>query len=106
MYCKGIVMYKGIEKREGGTFKNDKGQNVDYNSAYVVKFDEIVENKIDERKLKFPTSNKVLYEKFAKIRPYTQVEIVCDVVLMQNACRLVPIDVNEQIEDAEDEEEN
>lgn len=104
MYCKGVVMYKGIEKREGGTFKNDRGLDVNYDSSYVVKFDEIIENKINERKLKFPTSNKILYDKFASIRPYTQVEVVCNVVLMQNACRLVPIDVNEQIEDTEDED--
>lgn len=102
MYCKGNVMYKGIEKRDGGSFTNDKGQPVDYNSAYVVKFDEIVEGKINERKLKFPTSNKVLFDKFQNFDPYTQVEIVCDVVLMQNACRLVPIDVKEVETEEED----
>lgn len=94
MYCKGNVMFKGIEKRDGGTFKNAQGQDVDYNSAYVVKFDEIVDGKINERKLKFPTSNKVLFDKFNNFEPYTQVSLVCNVVLMQNACRLVPIDVN------------
>jgi len=105
MDCKGIVMYKGIEKRDGGVFKNDKGQDVNYDSSYVVKFDEIVENKINERKLKFPVSNKVLYNKFESLRPYTQVEIICDVVLMQNACRLVPIDVNKYVPDDSDDEE-
>ena len=102
MYCKGVVMYKGIEKRDGGTFKNDKGQDVDYNSAYVVKFDEIIDNKINERKLKFPTSNKVLYDKFVNFKPYSQVVITCDVVLMQNACRLVPIDVEDYEEVVEE----
>ena len=105
MYCNGIVIYKGIEKREGGTFKNDKGQNVDYNSAYVVKFDEVIEGKINERKLKFPTSNKVLYDKFAKYEPYTKVVITCDVSLMQSACKLTPIDVND-VSNEEDSEEN
>lgn len=104
MYCKGNVMFKGIEKRDGGKFKNDKGEEVDYNSAYVVKFDEIVDGKINERKLKFPTSNKVLFNKFSDFKPYTEVQIVCDVVLMQNACRLVPIDVAGLDELAEDED--
>ena len=103
MRCKGIIMYKGIEKRAGGTFVNN-GQNINYDEAYVIKFDEIVEGKINEHKLKFPISNKTLYDKFASIRPYTQVEITCDVVLMTNACRLVPIDVAD-IEDTEEEEE-
>ena len=102
MYCKGIVMYKGIEKREGGTFKNSQGQDINYDSAYVLKFDEIVNNKMDERKLKFPTSNKVLYDKFSQLRPYTEIEITCDVVLMNNACRLVPIDMNADIEETEE----
>lgn len=104
MYCKGIVMFKGIEKRNGGTFKNAQGQDIDYDSAYVLKFDEIVEGKINERKLKFPSSNKVLYDKFEKFDPYTQVQITCDVVLMQNACRLVPIDVVEIGDASEDED--
>ena len=103
MYCKGIVMYKGIEKREGGTFKNSQGQDINYDSAYVLKFDEIVNNKMDERKLKFPTSNKILYDKFSQLRPYTQIEITCDVVLMNNACRLVPIDMNSEFEEETEE---
>ena len=94
MRCSGVVMYKGIEKRAGGTFVSN-GQNVEYNEAYVVKFDEVIEGKINERKLKFPVSNKVLYDKFSQFDPYTQVFITCDVILMQNACRLVPIDVGE-----------
>lgn len=102
MRCKGIVMYKGIEKRDGGTFKNDKGQDINYDSSYVVKFDEIVENKINERKLKFPSSNKVLFEKFSGLRPYTEVLIDCDVVLSANTCKLVPIDVTEDIETIEE----
>ncbi len=106
MRCTGVVMYKGIEERAGGTFKNEKGQDVKYDTAYVVKFDEIIDNKINERKLKFPSSNKVLYDKFNEFRPYSQVKILCDVVLMQNACRLVPIDVKEAEEAEETEEED
>lgn len=103
MYCKGIIMFKGIEKRDGGTFKNAQGQDVNYDSSYVVKFDEIIENKINERKLKFPVSNKVLYDKFSKLEPYTQVEVICDVVLSQNACKLVPIDMNIDFEEETEE---
>lgn len=104
MRCQGIVMFKGIEKRNGGTFKNDKGQDVNYDSSYVVKFDEITDSKIDERKLKFPESNKALYEKFKSFRPYTEVLINCDVVLSTNSCKLVPIDVTTEFQTVEDEE--
>ena len=104
MRCKGVVMFKGIEERAGGTFKNDKGDNIEYNKAYVIKFDEIINNKINERKLKFPYSNKSLADKFSVIRPYTQVEIECDVTLTNNASKLTPIDVKELNEDGEIEE--
>lgn len=102
MYCKGIVMYKGVEKREGGTFSNN-GQNINYDACYVIKFDEINEGKINERKLKFPLNNKLLFDKFSKFKPYTNVLITCDVVFGQSACRLVPIDVQEYDSDEENE---
>lgn len=97
MKCEGNVIYKGIEKREGGTFKNAQGQEIDYNASYVIKFDEIVGNNINERKLKFPASNKALYDKFNDFEPYTKVRITCDVVISNNACKLVPIDVDTEI---------
>ena len=93
MKCTGEVIYKGIEKRDGGVFKNDKGQDINYDSSYVIKFDEIKDGTVNERKLKFPASNKSLYEKFSDIAPYTKVTIVCDVVISNTICRLVPFDV-------------
>lgn len=94
MKCDGIVVFKAIDKRDGGKFKNAQGQEIDYDSSYVIKFDEVNGTKIDERKLKFPVSNKVLYEKFKNIEPYTKVKIFCDVVISNNACKLVPTDVD------------
>lgn len=102
MYCKGILIYKGIEKRDKGVFTNDKGKDIEYDSAYVVKFDEDNNGKINERKVKFPASNKVLFDKFSQYKPYTRVMIIFDVVLGTSACKLVPIDVTGEIE--EDEE--
>lgn len=93
MRSSGVVMYKGIEERAGGSFKNDKGQTVDYDKCYVLKFDEIIDGKINERKLKFPFADKNLYDKFIVFEPYTMVDLFCDVVFMQNACKLVPINV-------------
>lgn len=99
MVCSGNVIFKAIDKRQGGTFKNAQGQEIDYDASYVIKFDELSGNSINERKLKFPASNKSLYEKFEKFEPYTKVHITCDVVISNNACKLVPIDVNTDIED-------
>ena len=33
MKASGVFMYKGITQRDGGTFKNDKGEDVSYNSC-------------------------------------------------------------------------
>lgn len=93
MKCNGQVIYKGIEKREGGVFKNDRGQEVNYDASYVVKFDENVDGKIDERKVKFPATNTTLYEKIKTIEPYTKVNMICNVVIGQSACRLVLEDI-------------
>ena len=98
MKCDGVVIFKAIDKRQGGTFKNAQGQEIDYDASYVIKFDELSGNGINERKLKFPASNKSLYEKFENFEPYTKVHITCDVVISNNACKLVPIDVDTDIE--------
>lgn len=97
MICKGVVIFKGIEKREGGTFKGQNGQEIKYDAQNVVKFDENTNGKYDERKLKFPTSNTYLANKFAGIKPYTEVFMECDVLLSNNSCKLVPINVETDI---------
>ena len=44
MKASGVFMYKGITQRDGGTFKNDKGEDVSYNSCMVLTCDEIQED--------------------------------------------------------------
>ena len=99
MFCKGILIFKSIDKREGGTFKNDKGQDINYDSSYIIKVDEVKGKDVNERKFKFPQTNKVLFESFSEIEPYTKVDITFDVVININACKLVPVDVTTEIED-------
>lgn len=100
MKSNGIVIFKGIQERAGGKFKNDRGQEVDYDASYVVKFDELgVNGDVNERKLKFPKSNKSLYEDFAAIDIYTKVALTCDVVFGQSMCKLVPIKVSLDLEE-------
>ncbi len=102
MICKGVVVYKGIEKRDGGVFKGADGREIKYDSSYVVKFDENNNGVINERKVKFPASNTYLYNKFAGIKAYTEVILECDVVLSNNNCKLVPINVDTDIPETED----
>ena len=99
MLCKGTLIFKSINKREGGTFKNDKGQDINYDSSYIIKVDEVKGKDVNERKFKFPQTNKVLYDKFVDIEPYTKVDITFDVIISTNTCKLVPVDVTTDIED-------
>lgn len=99
MLCKGTLIFKSIEKKEGGTFKNDKGQDINYDSSYIIKVDEVKGREVNERKFKFPQTNKVLYDKFIEIETYTKVDITFDIVISTNTCKLVPVDVTTDIED-------
>ena len=101
MICKGVVVYKGIEKRDGGVFKGSDGREIKYDSSYVVKFDE----NESERKVKFPASNTYLYNKFASVKAYTEILLECEVVLSNNACKLVPINLETDIPEEYQEEE-
>lgn len=91
MECKGVVIFKGIEKKSGGNFTNEKGQTITFDGSYVVKFDETINGKIDERKLKFPRSNVYLYREFKKLKPYTPIYLYCDVEFGFNTIKLIPI---------------
>ena len=99
MNCKGIVVFKGVEKRDGGAFKDPQGREIRYDASYIIKFDENKNGKIDERKLKFPSSNTYLYNKFAGLKPYTEVLLECEVVFSTNSCKLVPVNVETEIEE-------
>lgn len=99
MLCKGTLIFKSIDKKEGGTFKNDKGQDVNYDSSYIIKVDEVKGKDVNERKFKFPQTNKVLFESFSEIEPYTKVDITFDVEINTKTCKLVPVDVTTEIED-------
>lgn len=98
MICKGVVVFKGIGKREAGTFTDNTGRDIKYDASYQVSFDEkSTSGEINQRKLKFPASNTYLYNKFASIEPYTQIYMECDVVFSQNSVKLVPMNVDTQI---------
>ena len=102
MICEGNFVYKGIEKRDGGEFENDKGQLIKFDSCYQVTVDEIQDGKAEERKFKFPIKYSSLYEQFKSLKLYQSVIISFDVELYKTNVKLVPTDVVcEQEEDDE-----
>lgn len=94
MKCEGNVVFKSIQKREGGSFKNPKGELVDYEPAYIVKFDENIDGIISERKAKFPDTNVALYSKFITLEPYAKINLIGNVVFQNSGCKIEILDFN------------
>lgn len=89
------VIYKGLSKRDGGQFTNEKGQQVTYDDSYILKFDEEVNGEVFERKLKFPFTNKELANKLRKLEIYSKIKLICDVQLYTSSAKIVPVDMGE-----------
>lgn len=94
MKCEGNVVFKSIEKREGGNFKGSSGEMLSYPAAYVVKFDENIDGNISERKAKFPDTNVALYTKFKTLDPYTKINLIGNVLFQNSGCKLEIVDFN------------
>lgn len=92
MKAKGLFMYKGIQKREKGSFTNQEtGEVIEYGSCYILVVDEIEENgKITERRFKVAEDNGFLINEFSTLESYTKVEIEFDVTLYSSNAKVVP----------------
>ncbi len=92
MKCNGIFVFKSVSKREGGTFKNDKGQEISYDDSYILKVDELTDD-IRERRFKFPCTNKKFYDELCKLESYTKICIDFEVVIYDNSAKLLPVGI-------------
>lgn len=70
MKCQGKFKFKGIQKKDGGSFTNPQGQVINFQPKYAVKVDEVGQEGIFERIFKVPLesplipqlANKQVYE--------------------------------------------
>lgn len=90
MICEGNFIFRGIEKKDAGTFTDVSGKEIRFDSSYHLKLDEIVDGKAVERKFKFPISNTKLASDFANLQVYTPVKISFDVNIYSTRVNLVP----------------
>lgn len=93
MRAKGEFVFKGLEKKAGGEFVNDKGANVKFGERYILKVDEVVGNEINERKLKVDVNNTSLVNSLNALKPYDKIVLECDVLLYQNSAKVVPVSI-------------
>ncbi|MCI8393308.1 MAG: hypothetical protein HFJ23_05970 [Clostridia bacterium] len=91
MRAKGEFVFKGLEKKDGGEFLNAQGQNIKYDERYILKVDEVVDNDVNERKLKVDVNNTSLVDALKKLKIYDKIVLDCDVLLYQNSAKVVPV---------------
>lgn len=88
----GIIIFKSIENRDGGKFVNDRGQEIKYQSCYILKADEIVNGKIYDLRFKILEENKTLINNLKTLESYTKIDIKFDVDCSGSFVRIVPTD--------------
>lgn len=94
MKCKGDFIFRGIERREGGNFVNEKGQTISYKPSYKIKVDEVTDNGVFERVLKVDENNAQLINDFRVLDIYQKIQITFDVLIYTTRVVLTPESVD------------
>lgn len=89
MKCRGKFKFKGLTERQGGEFKNSKGEMVPYKGSYMLKVDEITENGIFERTFKIALDSPLVAELKDK-EIYSDIILDFDVKFYSSGISLVP----------------
>ena len=92
MKCRGNFKFKGLQKREGGTFTNDKGQQIPYKESYSLKVDEMTEEGIYERVFKLATDSPLI-EQLLTVKPYTDITFEFDINFYGTGIKIVPVGI-------------
>lgn len=93
MQAKGKFIFKSLERKDGGKFTNERGQEVNYDASYQLKVDENRDGVINERKLKISQKNDILIQKLMKKNPYEPIELLCDIEFYGSVCKVIPVDL-------------
>ena len=85
MRCQGNFVFKTLTHRQGGTFKNSEGNEVNYPSAYILKVDETLSNgEINEHKFKIDEKNTLLVNVLKDYKAYQELVLEFEVTLYTN----------------------
>lgn len=93
MKCQGKFRYRGLEKKDAGTFVNAQGQKIDYPAKYILKLDEVGEEGIEERCFKV-SLDSTFVPKILNTKIYDEVTIEFDIQFSKNgSTSLIPVDI-------------
>ena len=90
MKCVGKFKFKGLVKKDGGSFTNDRGQVITYKESYLLKVDENTDRGIYERGFKISADSELVMP-LSKLQPYQDVTLEFDVNFYRNSVSIVPI---------------
>lgn len=91
MFCEGIFKFKEIRKVDKGSFKNDKGEVINYGDSYKLNVDELTEKGIKQRFFKVSTDNTTFINQIKSVKSYTDVKIKFKVDIYDTHVSLVPV---------------
>ena len=94
MKCVGKFKFKGLTKKDGGSFTNDRGQVIQYKESYSLKVDENTEKGIYERTFKVASDSSVL-DQLMKLQPYQDITLEFDINIYGSRITVVPVAIKQ-----------
>lgn len=91
MVCEGIFKFLELKKIEKGSFKNNEGEVINYDSSYKLKVHELTDRGIQERIFKIPTQNIGLINQLKNVKPYTDIKIRFNIIIYNARVVLNPV---------------
>ena len=90
MVCELECVYKGIKETKGGSFLNEKGETINYNDYYKIRFDQIISGLPKETEIKI---TKELALNIAKnLQIYDKIVIKFNIIIYNSKTIRVKID--------------
>lgn len=90
MKCRGNFKFKSVTRKDGGEFKNDKGEIIKYKESYSLKVDEQAEGNIYERTFKVAVDSP-LVSQLNTLKPYDNIVLEFDVNIYGSRTTIVPV---------------
>ncbi len=90
MKCVGNFKFKGLMKREGGSFTDANGKVINYKESYSLKVDEQTENGIFERQFKIAIDSPLVAE-LSALELYDDITIDFDIKIYGNRITVIPV---------------
>lgn len=90
MKCRGSFKIKSLTKKNGGEFKNDRGEIIKYKESYSLKVDEQADGNIYERTFKIAVDSPLVAQ-LTNLKPYDDIVLEFDVNIYGTRTTIVPV---------------